>query len=172
MSNYRRACVPGATYFFTVNLADRNSRLLVDNINLLRGAYRDVKSDYPFHCDAIVILPDHIHAVWTLPENDCNYSLRWAALKSRFTRDLKRVVGWNPTLRSASKARKGDSGLWQRRFWEHIVRDQTDYAMHLSYCWMNPVKHGLVSKASEWPHSSIHREIASGRLSTDWSGDL
>ena len=178
MSAYRRPKVAGAQVFFTVALAQRGSTLLVDEIVRLRAAVRVTKAERPFAIDAWVVLPDHLHAVWTLPSGDADFSTRWGAIKSRFTRSLRdgcRVgfnptmsqrsghwVGWNPTLRrSASKLRKGDAGIWQRRFWEHHLRDEADYRAHLRYCWLNPVKHGLVAAPQDWPYSSVHRDSRS-----------
>lgn len=179
MSNYRRPRVTGATIFFTVALARRGSRLLIDEIGLLREAVRATRAERPFTIDAWVVLPDHMHCVWTLPAGDAGYSARWGAIKSRFTRSLRddgrvgfqptdakrlgRPVGWNPTLpRSASKRRKGDAGIWQRRFWEHHIRDPADMAAHVRYCWVNPVKHGLVDRPEAWPFSSVHRAKRAG----------
>jgi putative transposase len=132
--------------------------------------------------EAWVVLPDHLHAVWTLPVGDVDYGVRWGAIKARFTRSLRRVgfhptdpgsaVGWNPTLRSGSKVAKGDAGLWQRRFWEHHIRDDADFANHVRYCWGNPVKHGYVERAVDWPYSSIHRDIKAGRVEAEWSGGV
>ena len=165
MSRYIRARVPGATWFFTVNLADRSSSALVDDINILRHAVAGVRRMRPFHIDAMVVLPDHLHAVWTLPEGDSDFSTRWKEIKTTFTKTSGRV-GW----RSPSKRAKGERGVWQRRFWEHVIRDETDYRRHLEYCWSNPVKHGLVATAMAWPYSSIHRDVQLGRVSPEWSG--
>ncbi len=186
MSNYRRARVTGASYFFTVNLAQKGKALLTDHIDELRAAFSVTMRERPFVCDAIVILPDHIHAVWTMPKGDADFSTRWGAIKARFTRQVKsnrrvglyptddqkigQTVGWNPTLRSPSKNRKGDAGIWQRRYWEHCIRDERDYRNHLEYCWGNPVKHGFVERAVDWPFSSLHREIARGAISPEWRG--
>lgn len=175
MSSYRRPRISGATAFFTVALARRGSNLLFDEVTHLRAAVRQTKFERPFHIDAWVVLPDHLHAVWTLPAGDADFSTRWGAIKARFTRSLRddcRVgfnptnakalgheVGWNPTLpRSASKVRKGDAGIWQRRFWEHHIRNEADYRAHVRYCWLNPVKHGLVERPEDWPYSSVHRD--------------
>lgn len=177
MPNYIRPKVAGATMFFTVNLADRSSKLLVDRIEELREAVRVTRAERPFGIDAWVVLPDHMHCVWTLPKVDGDYAKRWGAIKSRFTRSLrdsgrvgfqpteaKRLgypVGWNPTLRkSASKVWKGDAGIWQRRYWEHHIRDEADYIAHVEYCWFNPVKHGYVERAEDWPYSSFARNAA------------
>ncbi|MCB2095475.1 MAG: transposase [Rhodobacteraceae bacterium] len=168
MPNYRRFRVAGASYFFTVNLAQRGRSTLTDNIEVLRAAYRATVADHPVRCDAMVVLPDHIHAVWTMPEGDADYSLRWGAIKARFTRGLRRV-GFHPTNdiwpipRSPSKIAKGDAGIWQRRFWEHMIRDDQDYAAHVRYCWLNPVEHGLVENPEDWPYSSARGAIRAGR---------
>lgn len=172
MSDYRRVRIPGAKYFFTVSLADRSSELLVREVAHLRAAFAVTQRERPFWCDAFVVLPDHLHAIWTLPPRDADYSRRWGAIKARFTRGVKAsgVVGWNPTLRTDSKIAKGDAGIWQRRFWEHTIRDETDYRNHMAYCWGNPVKHGLVERPTDWPYSSIHRDIRASRVDPEWSG--
>jgi putative transposase len=123
MTNYRRNFIPGASFFFTVNLADRRQRLLVDNVELLRAAFRKVHVRHPFTIDAIVVLPDHIHTIWTLPEGDGDYALRWRQIKSRFSRGL-------PPLEylSRSRAMKRERGIWQRRYWEHTLRAENDFA--------------------------------------------
>ena len=167
MSRYRRNYVQGASYFFTVNLAWRNDRLLIDQIDLLRGVFARVTQDWPVTCDAMVVLPDHLHAVWTLPVGDSNYSERWRLLKYYFSRDLGQR-----RPRSDSKIAKRECGVWQRRFWEHTIRDEADYAMHVRYCWSNPVKHGFVKQASDWPYSSIHRDIRAGHVDPEWAGIL
>jgi len=173
MPNYRRPKVTGACVFFTVALARRAGTVLVDEVDALREAVRVTKHERPFHIDAFVVLPDHLHCVWTLPVGDRDYSTRWGAIKARFTRSIRdagrvgfqptnakrlgHAVGWNPTLhRSASKMAKGDAGVWQRRFWEHHIRDDADYRAHVRYCWLNPVKHGFVERPEDWAHSSVH----------------
>ena len=160
MPNYIRPKVPGATVFFTVNLADQRSDLLVREVDLLREAVRVTRAERPFRIEAWVELPDHLHAVWTLPAGDADYAVRWGAIKARFTRSLRDGcrVGWNLTLRkSRSKVRKGDAGIWQRRFWEHHIRGEEDFAACVGYCHTNPVKHGLVERPRDWPWSSVHR---------------
>src|SRR6056297_2115683 len=144
MSMYRRPKVPGARVFFSVALAQRGGSLLVDEVVRLRAAVRMTQAERPFAIDAWVVLPDHLHAVWTLPPGDADYSTRWRLIKARFSRDLGRT---GP--RSASKRAKRERGLWQRRFWEHTIRDEADYALHLRYCWANPVRHGLVARAAD-----------------------
>ena len=167
MSRYLRPRLRGCPIFFTVALAARGGALLVDHVDLLRASVAQTRAERPFGIAAWVVLPDHLHFIWRLPEGDTDYSTRWGAIKARFTRAVREVdggkVGWNPTLRSASKLAKGDAGLWQRRFWEHHIRDEADFTAHLRYCWWNPVKHGFVKRPEDWPYSSVHREIAAGR---------
>ena len=164
MPNYRRSRVPGGTYFFTVNLLDRNSRLLVDHVDVLREAVRTVRARAPFHIDAWVVLPEHLHCIWTLPPDDDDYSGRWRALKALFATAMPRTE-W----RAAARLRKGERGVWQRRFWEHTIRDDRDYAAHMDYVHFNPVKHGLVAHAADWPYSSFRRCVARGLYPADWS---
>ena len=164
MSAYRRIHVPGGTYFFTICLADRASDLLLREVSALRRAVRFTMAERPFQIDAFVVLPDHLHTVWTLPCGDADFSVRSGAIKSRFTREVRRV-GFNPTLpQSPSKRRKGDAGIWQRRFWEHFIRDEADFAAHVGYCHWNPVKHGFVERPDAWPHSSVHRATRRGEF--------
>ena len=160
---YRRVKISGASYFFTVNLAERQSHLLVTHVDLLRESVRYVKATHPFVIDAMVIMPNHLHALWTLPEHDNDYSTRWGLIKSGFSRQIpatERV--------SKSRQRKGERGVWQRRFWEHLIRDDDDYENHVDYIHYNPVKHGYVKRACDWQHSSIHRYIKLGVLNEHW----
>ena len=175
--------------FFTVGLADRNSSILVDQVGLLRQAVRKTRIERPFYIDAWVVLPDHCHAVWTLPEGDFDFSTRWSAIKARFTRALRarakscRRPGFSPAppvpqiptefpevrsgqyagLKPGLRKNKREQAVWQRRFWEHHVLGPEDYAAAVNYCHINPVKHGLVERPEEWPYSSVHREIRAGR---------
>ncbi len=151
--------VPGGTYFFTVNLADRGSDLLIREIDLLRSAYAAVTKEHPVICEAMVILPDHLHAVWTLPEGDADFSIRWKKIKASFSQHCMYEGKPRP-----SKTRKGELGIWQRRFWEHCIRDDADFAAHMEYCHWNPVKHGFVERAEDWPYSTIHRATKIGRI--------
>ena len=153
MPNYRRVIVPGGCYFFTVNLLDRNSRLLVDHIDALGAAVRDRRARFPFDIDAMVILPDHIHAIWTLPPGDSDNSVRWRWIKIRFSRSLP-----DTEPRSTVRTARGERGIWQRRYWEHLITDDRDLDTHIDYCWFNPVKHGLVTVVEDWPYSSFHRD--------------
>jgi putative transposase len=152
MTNYRRNFVPGGNYFFTVNLENRGLRLLTDHIELLRVAFRDTRSRHPFQIDAIVVLPDHLHAIWTMPEGDVDFSTRWRLIKSSFSRGLP--IG---EAISTSRRLKAERGVWQRRYWEHTLRDDNDFARHVDYIHGNPVKHGHVSDPYDWPFSSVHR---------------
>lgn len=149
MSNYLRPRINGASIFFTVALADRQSDLLQREFTRLRDAVQQTRAERPFHIDAWVVLPDHIHTVWTLPPNDTNYSVRWRLIKSRFSRGLPKGH-----IRASHNARQ-ERGIWQRRFWEHHIRNQRDYDAHIQYCHNNPVKHGYVANPTDWPHSSI-----------------
>ena len=153
MPNYRRAFVPGGCWFFTVNLFDRRSRLLVERIDTLRDAVQATRKRHPFQIDAMVVLPDHIHAIWTLPPGDADFALRWRQIKQRFSKSM-------PKGERSTQGRdaRGERGIWQRRYWEHLIRDERDYNHHVDYCWINPVKHGLVSKVEDWPFSSFHRD--------------
>lgn len=160
---YRRAFVAGGTYFFTVNLLERDKSLLTDHIDLLKTAFRRVKSTHPFDIDAIVVLPDHLHTIWTLPANDADFSTRWRLIKSHFSRGLPSIERINN-----SRKQKSERGIWQRRYWEHLIRDELDYERHVDYIHYNPVKHGYVDKAVDWPYSSIHRFIEKGIISSDW----
>jgi len=166
MANYRRNFLPGASYFFTVNLADRRLRLLTEHIGTLGSAFRETRARQPFTIDAIVILPDHLHAIWTLPEDDADFALRWRLIKLAFSRALPRG---ERILRS--RAEKGERGIWQRRYWEHTLRDETDFARHVDYIHFNPVKHGHVMRVLDWPHSSFHRMVRLGICPPDWGGD-
>lgn len=161
---YRRARMAGGCYFFTVNLLDRRQRLLVDHVGVLREQVRNVKRNHLFHIDAMVIMPDHIHAIWTLPDGDADYSTRWSLIKAGFSRAIPR----NEAV-SLSQSNKNERGIWQRRFWEHLIRDDADYAQHVDYIHYNPVKHGYVMWPVDWPYSSIHRWIEQGRLPTGWA---
>jgi putative transposase len=167
MTNYRRNFVPGGGYFFTVNLADRRLRLLTDHVALLRAAFRETRAGHPFSIEAIVILPDHLHAIWTLPDGDADFSSRWRLVKSTFSRGL----AYGERI-SSSRVGKGERGIWQRRFWEHTLRDESDFARHVDYIHFNPVKHGHVRRVSDWPYSSFHRMVRLGVYPEDWGGTI
>ena len=152
MSCYIRPRVPGACVFFTVNLVDRGADTLVRHVEVLRQAVAVTRAKRPFRIDAWVVLPDHMHAVWTLPEGDMDFSTRWSVIKARFSRAMPH------TPRRRSHGERREHGLWQRRFWEHHIRDDEDWGNHVNYCWYNPVKHGLVERQEDWPYSSYHRD--------------
>ncbi|MCP3408963.1 transposase [Bradyrhizobium sp. CCGB01] len=166
MPNYRRAFVPGGCWFFTVNLLDRKQRLLVEHIAALRAAVAETRRDYPLTIDAFVVLPNHLLAVWTLPDGDADFSVRWRLIKTRFAKTLPKT---EPL--TAVQIAGHERGVWQNRFWEHLIRDETDYARHVEYCYINPVKHGYVSRVLDWPHSSFHRDVQAGLFPGDWAGD-
>lgn len=166
MTDYRRPQTPGACWFFTVNLAERrgNTRL-VDHIDALRGAFVTVRARHPFRIEAIVILPDHLHCLWQLPPGDADHATRWSLIKAGFSRALpagERI--------SASRRGRGERGIWQRRFWEHLIRDERDFARHADYIHYNPVKHGHAPTAAAWPYSSFHAFVAKGIYPPDWAG--
>ena len=167
MSRYHRAKVEGGTFFFTVALADRSSDLLISAIDRLQRIYRSVQQRHPFETVAFCVLPDHMHTVWSLPDGDADYSRRWSLIKSGFSRGLAAE-----TAPSKSKISKRERGLWQRRYWEHAIRDDADLERHVDYIHFNPVKHGHASRVCDWPHSSFHRYFERGVLPVDWGGDL
>jgi putative transposase len=152
MVDYRRVYVEGGTYFFTLTLRDRASQVLLTHIDALGMAFRLTRETHPFETLAIVVLPDHLHTIWTLPLGDNNYAQRWRMIKSRFTLALKEE-GVSP---------------WQRRYWEHAIRDESDLQQHIDYIHFNPVKHGYVNTVADWPHSSFHQFVKRGSLDKDW----
>ena len=159
MSHYIRSKTFGGTFFFTVNLQNRQLTTLVDNVDLLRESVREVKLKLPFEIIAWVVLPDHMHAIWRLPELDNDYSLRWKLIKTNFTKTLKaRTNVQNKT--------------WQNRFWEHEIRTNRDLQTHINYCYLNPVKHGYVQSTQDWPYSSFHRDVKRGLYDSNWNGFL
>jgi len=162
---YRRNRIPGGTYFFTVTLADRSATTLVDHIDDLRAAFRGVCARHPFTTCAMVVMPDHLHAVIRLPEDDDRYSMRWRMIKADFTARLRKK-GIEFGARGNAESR-----LWARRFWESTIRDPQSLARRIDYVHFNPVKHGYVTRVANWPHSSFHSFVARGLLSLDWAGD-
>lgn len=156
MVHYRRNFVPGGTYFFTVTLRDRRASLLIDHADALVAAIRRVRELHPWQTDALVILPDHLHAVWTLPEGDADYSARWRMIKALFTKALRERT-------------HADVSVWQSRFWEHTIRDEHDLVQHVAYVHYNPVKHGHVLLPAQWEWSTIHRDIRAGLVPADWA---
>jgi putative transposase len=166
MPEYRRTYHPGGTYFFTVNLSQRNRNdLLTRHVDYLRESVRRVRRKHPFEIHAWVVLPDHLHCVIKLPEDDADFSRRWHLIKSGFSRSLP-----NEKPQAAKPRRKGERGIWQRRFWEHLIRDERDYRAHMDYVHINPVRHGLVPRAADWPYSTFHRLVEKGVYPHDWAG--
>ena len=165
MVKYRRNFLPGGTFFFTVTLADRHSRLLVDYIGRLRNAFRAARLERPFTIEAIVILPEHLHAILTLPSGDADFAGRWRRIKGHFASALLDVSVELP------RRPNGELALWQRRFWEHTIGDEIDFTRHVDYIHFNPVKHALVRRVADWPHSSFHRFVRQGALPEDWAGE-
>lgn len=159
MVGYRRNFLPGGTFFFTVTLRDRRATFLTDNIGLLRGATRAVRDKLSFEIVAVVVLPDHLHAVWKLPPGDTDYATRWRLIKSSFTKELNVVL---PHTGSRPES------VWQSRYWEHTIRDDIDLQRHVEYVHWNPVRHGHVARAVDWPYSNIHRFVREGLLAADW----
>ena len=168
MPNYRRMRTPGATWFFTVNLLDRRGNdLLVRHIDVLRECVAAERKRRPLQINAWVVLPEHSHWLWTLPEGDADYSTRWRRIKTDFSRALPRVEH-----RSAIREGRNERAIWQRRFWEHQIRDDDDYARHVDYIHINPVKHGHVSRSADWRHSSFMSYVERGVYAVDWAADV
>lgn len=166
MVNYRRNRQEGGTYFFTLTLHNRQSDLLVRHVNCLKESIQKTKEKLPFKTLAMVILPEHLHAIWKLPVGDENYSDRWRRIKGNFTKSLI-VDGYD-----VSRSNQGRYQLWQNRFWEHTIRDEKDLETHIDYIHYNPVKHGLVQSVCEWPHSTFHGYVKKGILHEEWSKDI
>jgi putative transposase len=170
MSCYRRATAGGSSYFFTV-VAYRRQPILCDDAirNALRAAIARVRIARPFEIDAWVLMPDHLHCIWTLPEGDADFSSRWMKIKRSVSlacgEDYRRA-----DLLSASKLKHRESTIWQRRFWEHQIRDEVDFARHVDYIHFNPVKHGHVQQVADWPYSTFHRYVRDGVYAREWGG--
>jgi putative transposase len=163
---YRRNRVEGGSYFFTVNLRDRCSDLPIAEIDALRSAVRAARSRHPFHIDAWVVPPDHMHCLWTLPTDDFDFPVRWRTIKALFSRSVPPAAD-----RRASLVRKREAGIWQRRYWEHTIRDDRDYAAHMDDIHFSPVKHGFAARPADWPHSSYARCVTRGLYPTDWTAE-
>ncbi len=168
MSKYIRAYSPGACYFFTV-VTHQRQRILTEapSREFLRIAIKQVQSEYPFAIDAWVLMPDHMHCMWTLPAGDADYSKRWGLIKAGFSKQINTFSN-GPVIRSASREKRRESTVWQRRFWEHRIRDQEDFNCHIDYIHWNPMKHGLVKRAIDWPYSSFQRCLREGIYAADW----
>lgn len=169
MPNYRRAHVPGGTFFFTVVTYQRRRLFhIAENRALLREVIRECQRDWPFEMNAIVLLPDHLHAIWTLPSGDENYSARWSVIKKTFTTRFLANGGDDPQV-SAGKQRERRRGVWQRRFWEHTIEDEDDFETHFDYIHFNPVKHQFVKCPGDWEPSSFHRWVKAGVYPANWA---
>lgn len=169
MPYYRRAAVPSGTYFFTVVTQDRQAILTRDDVrSALREAIEQVRERLPFCIDGWVLLPDHMHAIWTLPQDDADFSTRWRLIKRHIS--INCSANERPDLQTARRIAKGQSSLWQNRFWEHLIRDEADLRNHLDYLHGNPLKHGLVERVVDWPWSSFHRYVRQGMYPVNWGG--
>ena len=167
MPDYRRTWHPGGTYFFTVNaLQRRGNDLLVRHIQVLREVVRHVRHNHPFAIHGWVVLPDHLHCVIELPPGDMDFAVRWRLIKVGFSKRLPK-----DERRSAVRRARGERGIWQRRFWEHLIRDDGDYAAHMDYVHFNPVKHGHAKRVSDWPYSTFHGLVAASVYPVDWAGN-
>jgi putative transposase len=168
MSRYRRSRTPGATYFFTLTTFDRRPLLIGEPIRTaLRKAIAETRERAPFVVHAWVLLPEHLHCVWELPDHDADFGKRWSMIKRKVTQ----ACGYDgdadlPTTLSRAGRREG--GLWQRRFWEHQICDDLDFERHVDYIHFNPVKHGHVRSVKDWPFSTFHRYVKDGLYPEDW----
>jgi putative transposase len=170
MPTYRRAYVPGGSYFFTVVTEQRQPVLTNADVRVaLRDAISTVRETLPFRIDGWVLLPDHLHAIWTLPEADADFSSRWRLIKRHVTRTCGAGYA-RPELLTERRAAKQCGTFWQHRFWEHLLRDEHDFRQHLDYLHGNPLKHGLVEQVVDWPWSSFHRWVRHGLYPADWAG--
>jgi len=170
MPNYLRRRERGATYFFTV-VTYRRRRILDDSLSrrLLRESMEHVRRRWPFDMPVCVLLPDHLHCIWTLPDRDDNYPERWRQIKQRFTREYLSCGGKDRAV-TKDQHRQGRKGVWQPRYWEHRIRSEEDYFKHHDYIHLNPVKHGYVDKPEDWPWSSFHQHVRNGWLDPNWPG--
>ncbi|MBE9516880.1 MAG: transposase [Proteobacteria bacterium] len=171
MPNYRRATEAGGTYFFTINTLYRQTVLLQPEIRgALRRGIEQVRIRYPFAIDAWVLMPDHMHCIWTLPADDYNFSTRWAIIKRHVSRAYERTK-INTIIQRRSQKVRNESTLWQRRYWEHLINDANDFNRHMDYIHWNPVKHGYTKQVIDWPYSSFHRLLNDGVYTENWCGD-
>ncbi|MCD2449511.1 transposase [Methylicorpusculum oleiharenae] len=158
MSNYRRVFVPGACYFFTV-VTWRRTPIFIDEqrVEIFRQAIRKIMQTRPFHIDAMVILPEHLHCIWSMPDGDCDFSSRWREIKKATSRQI-----------DAATNTRNERFVWQRRFWEHAIRDEDDWRRHMDYIHYNPVKHGLAQRPGDWPWSSFASAVKKGWYDASW----
>ncbi len=170
---YRRAKISGATYFFTVVTYNRIKILCIpDNLDLLREVFRKTLMRHPFEIDAMVVMPDHLHCIWTLPQGDSDFSMRWRLIKSYFSRKCQKPVGWveqsETQQKVPSRLKKKEQNVWQRRFWEHLIRNEQDFIRHVEYIHYNPVRHGYVTDPKDWEYSSFHRYVRDRVYDPKW----
>ncbi len=170
MSNYRRVKIEGAWYFFTVVTYKRRSFLIDDSVRpILKEAFRQVKADRPFEMPVFCLMPDHFHCIWQMPPGNCDYSTRWSIIKRAFSKNYI-AAGGKPLAQTDSRWKKREVGVWQRRFWEHRIRDEDDYWNHVHYIHYNPLKHGLVKRLEDWLYSTYHRFCQQGMYEDfDWN---
>jgi len=170
MPDYLRVYRKGACVFFTVVTGKRMRVLTTETTRAaLRAAIQTTRQSLPFQINAWVLLPDHLHCVWTLPDNDSDFSARWSMIKRLTSQTMMKHPDGHPGAPpSASQQKRKESGFWQRRFWDHVIRDEKDYCRHIDYLHWNPVKHGLVGQVRQWPYSSFHRHVAGGLYPLDW----
>jgi putative transposase len=172
MPNYCRSKIEGGTFFFTVVTYQRRPILTGEESRaILHSAWLNVMERYPFTLDAICLLPDHLHCIWTLPEGDTHYPVRWGEIKRLFSKGYLKTFNLNET-KNESRLKRGEATIWQRRFWEHTIRDEADLHAHLDYIHFNPVKHGLVKNVSEWRWSSFHRYVKKGYYPPGWGDQI
>lgn len=168
MSNYRRARITGSTVFFTVNSYQRRPIFIEPNFRLvLRHAIQQTRLAFPFKINALVLLPDHLHCIWTLPIDDNNIPIRWSMIK----RLVSKEVGSQYSMQNISRTKRNETTVWQRRYWEHHILNEADYTAHINYCYWNPVKHGFVSAVNNWEFSTFHRDVKSNIYPVDWCSD-
>jgi len=171
MPNYRRIQIPGIIYFFTVVTYKRQKMLVIPKSRqILRAMIHEVRQQLPFTICGWVLLPDHIHCIWALPENDSDYSKRWGMIKAGFSKMAKNLFHRDEWI-TDSKRKYREATIWQRRFWEHMIRDEDDFRRHIDYLHFNPVKHGLVKRVRDWPYSTFHRFVKKGFYPPGWGGD-
>ncbi len=172
MTNYRRAHYPGGAYFFTVVTYRRRKILtLPESRQFLREAIEQTQEKYPFRIDAWVLLEDHLHCIWKLPDSHSDFSVRWRLIKQRFSKNAKPLFHEKEWM-NVSRRKRRESTIWQRRFWEHQIMNDDDYRRHMDYIHFNPVKHRLVNEVKAWPYSTFHRYVKTGIYLEDWGGSM
>lgn len=172
MPQYIRVKITGGTYFLTIVTFQRRHIFKdKDNIHCFMNTLNQVQIQYPFVVEALVVLPDHLHVLCTLPKGDGDFSKRWGLIKANFSKKVK--ADWHrEDLINSSRMKRQETTIWQRRFWEHAIRDEEDFKKHFDYIHYNPVKHGLVSRVQDWPYSSFHRHVKQGVYPTNWGAGV